>query len=393
MRALPVLFSLLALLAFGAPSEAQLPSRLSEQATISLLTLAPGDEVHTIFGHGAIRVVDPRAGFDVSFNYGTFEFGDGFVAKFMYGELDYFLSVYPTQAAVDQAISKERSVVEQVFDLTSEERQDLYTALYRNAHPDNRTYRYDFLFDNCSTRVIDILRTALGPGLVMPSGPFEARSHRTLLDEHIVSAPWMKFGFALLLGSRVDRAATFEESWFLPRHLRVALDDASLNGKPFVSEVRVLFDSGRNDLRPAGFDLPTALCWALFVLAGLSVIRDTRGRLSRTLDGLLFGLVGAAGLFIAIMWGATLHHVMGNNWNLVWALPTHLVVALLLFRRNRPAWVRIYLGITALLAFVVALGFGIPQTLSPAILPIGLLLALRAAVNARRWPEFSAPDR
>jgi len=367
--------------------------QLSEQATISLLTLAPGDEVHTIFGHGAIRVVDPVGGFDVSFNYGTFEFEDGFVAKFMYGELDYFLSVYPTQAAIDQAISKERSVVEQVFDLTAAERQTVYAALCRNAQLENRTYRYDFLFDNCSTRIIDILRAALGPRLAMPSGPFEARSFRTLLDEHIVSMPWMKFGFALLLGSTVDREATFEESWFLPRHLRVALEDASLNGKPFVSEERVLFDSGMSDMRAASFDLPTAVCWALFVLAGLSVIRDTRGRLSRIIDGLLFGLVGAAGLFIAIMWGATLHHVTASNWNVVWALPTHLVVAVLLFRRNRPAWVRYYLGITAVLAFVVALGFGIPQTLSPAILPIGLLIALRAAVNARRWPEPTSPDR
>lgn len=388
--------ALLSVCALGSSVSAQLPTRLSDRAELSLITIAPGDEVHTLFGHGALRVVDPTVGLDACFNYGTFDFDEGFVLKFMRGELDYYLSVYGTGAAVDQAISKQRSVVEQVLDLDAAQRQTLYSALVQNAQPENRTYRYDFLFDNCSTRLVDILRSSLGPGLVFPTGPYEPRSFRTLLDEHVSAEPWLRFGFALLLGATVDDVASFEESWFLPRHFRDALADTRLDGRPLVGEERELFDSGLPELPPASFDQPLALAWGLLALAAVLSLGDRGGRLSRSLDALLFALLGAAGLFLAGMWGATLHHVTSDNWNLVWALLTHLPAAFFLARANRPSWLRVYLALAALTALLAALtaatGFGLPQTLSPAILPLGLLIALRAAINARlpRTPHSKA---
>ncbi len=380
----------LALLSSEAIVAAQLPTRLSDAAQVSLITTAPGDSVSNLFGHTAVRFVDPTRGFDVSFNYGVFEFGPGFVTKFLFGELDYMLGIFPHESSLEMSNSQNRTTVEQVFDLTIEQRQELYSALLTKAQPENRTYRYDFLFDNCSTRVIDIFEAVLGDGLVMPDGPYEPRTFRTLLDEHILSMPWLKLGFSLLLGSRLDREASIEESWFLPRHLKAGFDGATLDGKPLVTETRVLFDSGHGDVPAAVFDYAVAFCWALLILAVVFVSKDKRGGWSRTFDALLFATVGAAGCFLAFMWGATEHTVMGDNWNLGWALPTHLLAAIFLARRSRPTWLRIYFALTALSALMFAAGFGIPQELSPAILPVGLLIALRAAIHARPTPLASS---
>ncbi|MFT5286701.1 MAG: hypothetical protein ACI8TQ_002872 [Planctomycetota bacterium] len=388
---------LVALMLLCTVASAQFPSKLTEQSRISLLTLSPGDEVHTFFGHGTLRVVDSVGGkrFDASFNYGTFEFGDGFIQKFLYGELDYTLSVLHTQASIDEAASDNRSVVEQELYLTLEQRQRLYDALIENSQPENRTYRYDFLFDNCSTRLVDMLRDTLGDGLVFPTGPYEPRDFRTLLEEHVVSFPWVRFGFDLLLGATLEREASFEESWFLPRHFMAAVGDATLDGHALVSKTVVLNDSGQPDLPFRTLDQANLLSWILLAFGAIASFKDSRGRLSRILDACLFASIGLIGLVLALMWGATRHHVTAQNWNLIWAWPTHLLAAIFLVRRGRPNWLRAYLLLTVLGAACAALGmgtplegwgYGVPQDFAPAILPLGLLIALRAWMNIRNLP-------
>ncbi|MBT8399344.1 MAG: DUF4105 domain-containing protein, partial [Rhodothermia bacterium] len=131
--------------------------RLSESSRISLVTVMPGDAVHSLFGHSAIRVSDPDRGLDLSYSYGTFNFDDDFfVAKFALGRMDYYLSVaYWRNALKLYRDIEERPAVEQVLDLTHEERERLFDFLQTNAREENRYYRYDFLFDNCSTRIRD----------------------------------------------------------------------------------------------------------------------------------------------------------------------------------------------------------------------------------------------
>lgn len=383
-----ILLWLLALLPWlSTRAEAQLPRRISERSVISLLTFSPGKPVHALFGHGAFRVVDPVIGLDALFNYGTFDFDDEFVPKFMYGELDYYLSVVGTADSLEQAAEMQRSVIEQVLDLNSKQRQALYGALVSNAQPENCIYRYDFLFDNCSTRVIDILSDTLaaagGEQLVMPTGPYEARSFRVLLAEHVAAKTWLEFGFDLLLGATVDRNATIEESWFLPVHLMHALDDATLAGRPIVSETKLLTAQEPGELPSRAFDQAAALCWLLLAIVLVSLRKDERGRTSRIFDASLFGVTGLVGIFLALMWLGTLHHVTAVNWNLLWAWPTHLAAAFFLAKKPRPAWLRVYLGVAGLAALSTLLSFAMPQEFAPAILPLSLILVVRCARNLR----------
>ncbi|MDX1439745.1 MAG: DUF4105 domain-containing protein, partial [Rubricoccaceae bacterium] len=70
--------------------EVPVPPRveLSDSARVYLLTMLPGDQVYSKFGHSAIRILDDSTGLDKTYNYGTFEFNQPhFVLRFLRGNL------------------------------------------------------------------------------------------------------------------------------------------------------------------------------------------------------------------------------------------------------------------------------------------------------------------
>ena len=214
---------------------------LSDSAVVSVLTVLPGDRLYSLFGHTIIRVHDPETGLDVGFNYGTFDFpqtllgGAGFVARFVYGELDYALAETGSEtesplppAFVDWYWSTEaRPTIEQTLDLTPAQADSLYALLVENARPENRVYRYDFFFDNCSTRPRDAFEAVLGSELrVSMEDP--DRSFRQLLDPNLVGHPGVDFSMDIGLGLPSDREASARDALFLPEYLMEWLGSATI---------------------------------------------------------------------------------------------------------------------------------------------------------------------
>ncbi len=365
--------------------------RLSIRAQASLITLSPGDEIHTLFGHGTLRIWDPAQELDVSFNYGTFDFDTYFVPRFIYGELDYYLSVQSTEALLQEAHSKGRNAYEQVLDLDARQRQALFTALFENSQPENRVFRYDFLFDNCSTRLVKILEAALGEELLFPQRPDPGSTFRELLATHLGAQPWLQFGVDLLIGASVDRVATDRENWFLPAKLMEALEHSTIDGRPLVKEFITIQSFPRPELPPKAWDSASALMWLLFALGAVQALAGKRTKLSDRIDGTLLALTGCVGLFLLLMWVGTLHHVTADNWNVAWAWPTHLIVGVLVFRGSKAPWLRAYLLFAALAAVICALGVGIPQTLPTAAQPLCLLLAARQIALLKNRAQIAVP--
>ncbi|MFT5071410.1 MAG: hypothetical protein ACI8V8_001378, partial [Chitinophagales bacterium] len=143
---------------------------LSEQAEISILTCSKGDDLYNTFGHTGIRVRDENQNIDIVFNYGMFSFGGSsfndqmkFGVKFVRGKLEYWLGVQNFTNFLSSYQNQKRWVYEQVLDLDQSQKQGLFNALMINFEPENRAYQYDFFFDNCSSRVRDMLVDAIGP--------------------------------------------------------------------------------------------------------------------------------------------------------------------------------------------------------------------------------------
>lgn len=365
---------------------------LSPSARIAVLTVAPGTMLHSLFGHTAVRVEDPAQQLDVVFNYGTFDFGPDFLPRFVYGELDYFLSVASFADAMAQWRWEQRSVSAQVLDLSPTQRTSVFGFLAQNARPENRVYRYDFLLDNCSTRVRDALARALGDDLLPAPPPEPPQSFRAMLDPYLAQSPFLHFGIDVLMGLPVDLATRPGEEQFLPDDLAAALDGARLAdavggraaegggagggtvvGRPLVSSTSRLYDSGLPHMPAPGADWASLVAWGLFALG---IPAGARWR--RWHDGALLLLSGVVGLLIALLWGVSLHHVTDDNLNLAWAWPTHLAVALPVLFGSRPRWLERYLLAAGVVALLCALTWPfVSQRMPVAGLPLALALGLR----------------
>ena len=369
---------------------------LSDEAQLSLLTILPGDEVYSLWGHSAFRVYDPVQGIDATYNYGTFDFGNpvSFTLRFTYGRLDYWLSTnpYPRVVAFHRTVTR-RPIIEQVLNLNADQRRAVFAFLQHNALPENRTYRYDFLYDNCSTRLRAVLEEVLGDAVHFAPEPDPQQSFRQLVDPYVASRPFLDLGIDLLFGQPTDQVPMPRQAAFLPFYLMASFDHATVTTgdgvQPLVARRDTVFwIEGAATVDPAR-PWPSILGWLLLGLAlALTHYQARRDRLRRHRrpDALLLGLIGVVGLLLTFMWFASEHTVTNYNWNLIlWAWPTHLVAAVALAWGTRSRWLQRYLLLTvAVLVIALAGWFAWPQALPAALIPLLLLLAVRCA-----WQAFS----
>ena len=360
---------------------------LSPQARISVITCGPGTDLYATFGHSAFRVWDPAREIDWIYNYGTFDFNTpNFYLKFARGKLLYALSRQNFRNFVYTYQLEQRWVREQLLDLNPAEREELFTFLERNNRPENRYYHYDFLFENCATKIPEVLRRVLGDRLGFEAGHLtQPHTFRELIQQNLDRNTWSSLGIDLALGAVIDREARPEEYMFLPEYVRLQMEDSQLAGTPLVHGERVIVDLPE-PVSASNF-LTTPLCWLLVVLAltaAQTAIDFRKGRRSRWLDTFLFLFAGLAGLFMLFLWFLTDHTATAWNANLLWALPTHLGLAVFLWRSTRPHGLLRYLyGSLALLGLCPLLWtFGI-QGFSPVLVVLWIALALRYAYLIR----------
>lgn len=358
----------------------------ADSVRISLLTVLPGDDVYSLWGHSAIRVTDPESGQDVSYNYGTFDFeADWFVLRFMYGNLLYRLSRHDFDLALDHYRHVERRpVIEQVLHLSSAQQDSLVRFLRVNYRPENRLYAYDFLYDNCSTRIRDALERSLGEALEFADRPDPGATFRDLLDPYQREWPFLDAGIDWLLGAPVDRVAQPYETMFLPDYLMEAFEHATIEidgeRSPLVSSTDTLFWIEGFDHGAGGFPWEVAAGWLVFVLGIVQTLRAAKQdrAVLRILDPALFLIVGLAGLLITFLWFISLHEVTANNWHLLWSWPTHVIAGIALMRPRVPAWLAHYALAASVVALVAMLGIPAwPQAFHPVLMPIMLLVAVR----------------
>ena len=375
--------------------------QISPQAKISLITCSPGAELYSIFGHSAVRVNDPVSGLDVIFNYGTFDFNEpGFYLKFVRGKLNYKLSAAHFQDFVQSYIRDNRSVYEQELNLNYEQRQQYWYFLTNNYLPANRFYLYDFFFDNCATRIRDGVEAAFPEQVVFNIQDWDKDwTFRNLIDQYLPPHPWGDFGIDIALGAPIDVEATPYEYMFLPDYLSKGFANATIrqNGQlvPLIGERQVIFERDVTIINEPGFFTPVVFGWLLFALAlAVTAFNVLKARRSRMFDTVLFFITGFLGVVLLLLWFATDHQAAANNFNLLWAIPTHLIVALFLRKKLLPKWVVSYLMITMVLAVALLVMWPLwPQNFHVAFIPIILTLAIRCAFMiwyARKYPGYLA---
>lgn len=364
---------------------------LSDSAKISLLTNSPWDgAVYSLYGHTAVRVNDKTNNIDIAFNYGIFDFNSSnFLYRFVKGETDYMLAGYDFDRYMIEYQMKGISVYEQVLNLTQVEKQNLWNALCINVLPENRVYRYNFFFDNCSTRPRDIIEKSIS-GIVEYVSTDEELTFRDLIHECVNNEVWVKFGIDLIIGSGADRLATDREKMFLPLYLKRAYKNAQIamaDGKKrdLVANEYYIADFGNKEEAGTPLNYPLIVGIVLFLIAILISELNTRNKavvVGKTFDTFLFLFYGLAGCIVAFLMFVSEHPCVDANWNLIWLNPIQLFFAFLFFSKYLSKYVYYYhfINFACLSLFLLCWMF-IPQSLEIAFLPFIATMCLRSGTN------------
>lgn len=352
--------------------------QLTNDAKISILTCAPGDELYSLFGHTAIRVSDSTNQIDLVFNYGTFDFNTpNFYLKFLRGQLNYMLSVTTFDRFILEYQYDQRSVWEQELDLSANEKNNLFRALIINAEPDNRFYHYHFFFDNCATRVRDIVVNNLDHDIEFPVYPENKEtivSYRDAIANYLQQKPWTKIGLDIILGYPTDAAVNDETIQFLPDCLMAQFKQARRmdNNNLLVGNTNTLVQFNNSEQKQS--NLHFVLIWIGAIIILIASVICLRFKLnSRWIDYGLFTLTSAIGLLIAFLWFFTQHTVTGPNWNILWANPLHLVFLFNFKKQLHPLYIILLSGVLITTLFFLL----VPQSLPAVLGPIWLVLSLR----------------
>lgn len=359
--------------------------KLTSEATVSVVTCGPGSELYSAFGHSAFRVYDPLLKLDKIYNYGTFDFNKpNFYLNFAKGKLTYQLSTTRYGYFLQQFNYENRWVKTQELDLDEADVQAVYDFLENNAKPENMSYQYDFFYDNCSTKIEEVIKAVLKEKVTFDNDHItDHKSHRDLIADYTAEKfKWGKFGIDLALGSVIDREATATEYKFLPDYIYLGFNNATINvdgkNKPLVKANNTILNEVK---QPVPFSVTQP--FIVFLVIALFFIYKTyqnytTDKRSKWVDFFLYFITGLIGVAVLLLWFATSHTATYKNFNFLWAFAPNLVVAFFMFKKVLPKWLANYNKLLlVLLALQAILWILKIQVFNIAILPIITMLFVR----------------
>ena len=348
-----------------------------DSVRISLLTCAPGTEIYALFGHTAIRYENPEKKQDWVYNYGMFSFNEpNFVWRFVKGETDYQLGRIPFRYFEAEYAFRGSSVFQQVLNLTNEEKRQLIASLEENYRPENRIYRYNYFFDNCTTRARDKIEESID-GQVVYQETEEVKTFRSIIHEYTKGSEWSEFGIDLCLGASADGRIDARKQMFSPFYMmdyaRGAMIHRGDTVVPFVLEEQEIVKAEPESVSPF-FISPLAFGWTLFFVSCIIVGWGMRrGRILWVWDALLFGLQGIGGLLIAFLFFFSVHPTVDTNWMILFFNPLPLFYLPWMVFKNVRGKKDCYHWVNAafLTLFIVLMPF-LQQKFNLTVLPLAL---------------------
>jgi len=321
------------------------PRQLQEMDSveIGLLTCSPGKEIYSLYGHTAIRVRDAATGQDVAVNYGLFNYHTPhFIPRFVFGLCDYEMGIYPFDLFMEEYTEEGRGVVEQRINLTRQEKLDIINALALNARPENKVYRYNFFYDNCSSRARDMIVDHIHGHVGYRVDASVTSSYRMMVHQWDEHHPWDCFGCDLLLGVNADRQTTLRQQQFLPDSLRASFASAMVfrehhSPANLVDSTWTVLEAQTPKTGICFFDIftPRVVISILTLLVVLASVREYRKkRIYWGIDLALLLIDGLAGLVLFLMIFSK-HPTVSLNLQILLLNPLSLVALYSVAKKSR----------------------------------------------------------
>lgn len=344
---------------------------LTTSAKVSLLTVGRSDhEIWQNFGHTGIRIKDSILGWDLVYNYGTFSFGDDmvdFVYKFVKGRLLYYESI-DIYADFEQMYRAEnRWIREQELNLSQAQKQLIFERLTMNAREEYKYYKYDFLFDNCSTRPRNVI-FSLFKNVQYKVDADDKATFRQLIDRNVPNE-WLDLGMDLLIGIPTDKKAAYGRT-FLPDELMQLCDSAVVDGKPLVVSNKLILET-IPEYTAVQLFTPGLVFWILFFIILTLQIKFSLFSRVKMIPLIYFSILGLFGYLFIFMWLFTDHLSTKWNLNILWAMPLNLPLFLFTLKKEIPKFVLSYIKFYRILLIILLAGWWAnPQTYHAAVIPL-----------------------
>ena len=353
----------------------------TDSIEVSLLTCSPHEEVYSLYGHTALRWHDMGNGDDIAFNWGVFDFKKPyFVLRFVFGLTDYELGAYPYKLFLHEYEQCGSSVTEQVLNLTTEEKLAVKKALIENLLPENKVYRYNFFYDNCSLRPRNIIEQCIAGKVEYSQRENYAPTYREMVSSCTRNHPWGTFGNDMLLGLRADMATDMRQQEFLPENLMYDFDRATIyaNGeyRPLVKERRIALQPGVQVIED-DFPLSPTECACLLLMLSIiiAIMEWKRSKTFKYWDALLMTIQGLAGCILFAMLFSQ-HPTTSINLQLFLINPLPLFFMPSVLRRRKTLWWTVLAAM--LILFLIGSFF---QHYAEGMLILALSLLIRVIIN------------
>ena len=352
-----------------------------ESTEISVLTCDPGNEIYSLFGHSALRIKNPINGQDLVVNWGLFEFSESqfqFGYDFAKGRLKYYMGIQLMSNFITEYRRSKRGIREQVLNLSNQEKYKIIQLLEENYKPENRKYKYEFFYDNCSSRLRDIIKKVFGENINFYQSPKSNKfTFRETIHLYLESFPWLKLGIDLVLGKKIDKLVSNENLMFLPLNVEEIFDKSLVenNGsiKNLVKSKNTLIESfeNKNKLNNIGF-----YSWILLAITLLLIVFKL-DKAFEVWSSLNLFIIGLLGIVLVFMWIGTDHNATKMNFNLLWASPFHFILIFCLIKESWNNFTYWYLILSLILIFTTILfWFTLTQEFNSFVKPIILELVI-----------------
>ena len=352
----------------------------------SLLTCSPGTEIYSLFGHTAIRYQNYTQNKDIVFNYGMFSFSSpNFIYRFVKGETDYQLGVNDFRSFEAEYMFRGSSVYQQILNLTYEEKLKLQNLLFTNYLPQNRVYRYNYFYDNCTTRARDQIEKCIDGDVEYPTSVPD-KTFRGIIHEFTKGFDWEEFGIDLCLGAGADKPIGIRQQMFSPFYMRSFAESAFIkdengNTRSLVLREEVVVDADAVDVADSSFPFSPIACatFFLFLNVVIAFVQIVRKKIYWFWDLILYLSQGLAGCIIAFLFFFSIHPTVDSNWLILLFNPIPLFYLPFMvyndIKRKKDKWHVINSVYLTLFILILPL---IPQEINLSV----LLLALGLLFNA-----------
>lgn len=347
---------------------------------VSLLTCSPGEEIYSLFGHTAIRYRNQEDGTDIVFNYGIFSFDTpNFIWRFIKGETDYLLGISHYIYFANEYFYRNSSVYEQVLNLSEKQIDKLLAELMENYKPENRIYRYNFFYENCTTKARDKIEEATNG--ISYNKEMPELSFRDIIHQFTKGHEWSELGIDLCIGAEADKPITKREMMFSPFYYKYLLSYATFKdtGKPVAQKaVEIVIPEGEN--KESHVPSPMLCFGLLFILTIAITFTEYKRKCTIWIyDILLFGGTGICGMIIAFLVMFSTHPAVSPNYMLFFMHPLHLLLLPFFIRKEIKQVKSVYHMANAVVIMIFFMAIAIiPQQFNSAILFLALSLLVRS---------------